>query len=153
LSFHFSFLFPGINGDRNKKFFDIKTFMNLIQAPTSEGLDEVFFMDYLHKTHEELVNIVFEKMAMDDFAKTAIQTQNFPQQGLDIAMAVLKDFLQYFTVVTRDLQKYVDALYKIHEAEEKALAYIAKKNLKQATAKTAVDVNGEPTNSTTTAME
>jgi hypothetical protein len=91
---------------------------------------------------------------MDDFAKTAIQTQNFPQQALDIAMAVLKDFLQYITVVTRDLQKYLDALYKIREAEEKALAYVAKKNLKRrAAAKTAVDVDGEPTNSATTVTE
>jgi hypothetical protein len=68
-------------------------------------------------------------------------------------MAVLKDFLQYFTVVTRDLQKYLDSLYKIHEAEEKALAYVAKKNLKRAAAKTAVDVDGEPTNSATTVTE
>ena len=119
-SFHFSFLFPEIDGDHNKKFFAIKTFVNLIQAPTSEGLDEAFFMDYLETTCKELINIMFEKMAMDDFAKTAIQTQNFPQQGLDIAMAVLKDFLQYFTVVTRDLQKYLDALYKIHECRRES---------------------------------
>jgi hypothetical protein len=38
-------------------------------------------------------------------------------------------------IATSDLQKYLDAFYKIHEAEEKALAYVAKKNLKQATAK------------------
>jgi hypothetical protein len=127
--------------------------VNLIQAPTSESLDEAFFTDYLETTCDELINIVFEKMAMDEFAKTAIQTQNFPQQALDVAMAVLKDFLQYFTVVTRDLQKYRDSLYKIREAEEKALAYVAKKNLKRAAAETAVDVDGEPTNSATTVME
>ena len=106
LSFHYSFLFPQINGDHNKKILAVKTFVNLIQAPASEGLDEAFFTDYLETTCKELINIVFEKMAMDDFAKTAIQTQNFPQQALDVAMAVLKDFLQYFTVVTRDLQNY-----------------------------------------------
>jgi hypothetical protein len=152
-SFHYSFLFPEIDGDHDKKFLAVKTFVNLIQAPTSEGLDEAFFTDYLETTRDELINIVFEKMAMDEFAKTAIQTQNFPQQALDVAMAVLKDFLQYFTVVTRDLQKYLDSLYKIREAEEKALAYVAKKNLKRAAAETAVDVDGEPTNSATTVTE
>jgi hypothetical protein len=33
------------------------------------------------------------------------------------------------------------------------VAYVAKKNLKQAAAETAVDVDGEPTNSATTVME
>jgi hypothetical protein len=98
-SFHFSFLFPEIDGDHNKKFFGIKTFVNLIPAPASEGLDATFFTDYLETTHKELISIVFKKMAMDDFAKIAIQTKNFPQQALNIAMAVFKDFLQYFTVV------------------------------------------------------
>ncbi len=33
--------------------------MNLIQASTSEGVNEAFFMDYLDTAHEELVSIMF----------------------------------------------------------------------------------------------
>mmetsp|Transcript_11503 Transcript_11503/g.20902 ORF Transcript_11503/g.20902 Transcript_11503/m.20902 type:complete len:177 (+) Transcript_11503:648-1178(+) len=52
-SFHYSFLFPEIDGDHDKKFLAVKTFVNLIQAPASEGLDEVFFTDYLETTPDE----------------------------------------------------------------------------------------------------
>jgi hypothetical protein len=91
-SFHYSFLFPEIDGDHDKKFLAIKTVVNLIQAPASEGLDETFFTDYLETTCKELINIVFEKMAMDDFAKTAIQTQNFPNKPSTLPWQFLRIF-------------------------------------------------------------
>jgi hypothetical protein len=58
-SFHFSFLFPEIDGDHDKKFFTIKTFVNLIQAPTSEAVNEAIFMDYFDTACKELVSIMF----------------------------------------------------------------------------------------------
>jgi hypothetical protein len=81
----------------------------------------------------------------DQDAKNAYLATPLTQDELKIIHSTLNDVLHYFTVITMELQNYLNLKLRIREAEDDATTHAARINHREKTTETAVDLEQEPT--------
>jgi hypothetical protein len=111
---YFSFyLYPNSDDERNLSDLACKTLLGLIQAALEQGLQEAFFNEYLGCTQQELIKLVLKDSGMRENTKAAYLSMPLPSDELEIAHATLSQILKYFSIVTMDLQCYLNE--KLHQ--------------------------------------
>jgi hypothetical protein len=78
-------------------------------------------------------------------AKNAYLAMPLTQDELKIIHSTLNDVLHYFTVITMELQNYLNMKFHISEAEDDLTTHAARINHREKTTETAVDLEQEPT--------
>jgi len=139
-------IFPTTDGPRDVQDLAKKTLIGLIRAPPQEGLKDSFFNEYLEMMRENLIKLVLEhggrfttEDAMDSYLATPLT-----QDELKIIISTLNDVLHYFTVITMELQDYLNLKLRIRKAEEDATTHAARINYREKTSETEVDLEKEP---------
>jgi hypothetical protein len=145
LCIYFSFyLYPDSDDERNLSDLARKTLIGLIRAPQEQGLEDAFFNEYLGCNRQDLTKLVLKDTGMDEIAKAAYLSTPLPPDELEIARATLAQILEYFSIVTMDLQHHLNLKLRQRQAEDKAFAHAAKMNVRKQSEETACDLDKEP---------